>query len=40
MQFLNWGWFVIHVIGITLVFLIGMAVGKKSGAKPSGASKP
>ncbi len=28
-QFLNWGWWVIHAIGITLVFMIGMAVAKK-----------
>jgi hypothetical protein len=29
MQFLNWGWWIIHVVGITVVFLIGRAVGKK-----------
>lgn len=28
-QFLNWGWWLIHAVGITVVFLIGMTVGKK-----------
>jgi hypothetical protein len=28
-QFLNWGWWIIHAIAITVVFLIGMTVGKK-----------
>jgi hypothetical protein len=35
-QFLNWGWWIIHVVGISLVFTIGMAVGKKCKSdKPS-----
>lgn len=28
-QFFNWGWWIVHAIGITAVFLIGMMVGKK-----------
>ncbi len=32
-QFLNWGWWVIHLIGIPVVFLIGMTVGKKRAGK-------
>ena len=28
-QFLNWGWWIIHVIGIAAVFLIGVAVSRK-----------
>jgi hypothetical protein len=31
-QFLNWGWWIIHVIGIAVVFVIGMTVGKKGKA--------
>ncbi len=27
-EFLNWGWWIIHVVAITMVFLIGMAAGK------------
>ncbi|MCE5326450.1 MAG: hypothetical protein LLG01_08545 [Planctomycetaceae bacterium] len=27
-QFLNWGWWIIHVVAIIVVFLIGMAAGK------------
>jgi hypothetical protein len=36
-QFLNWGWWIIHVVGITVVFLIGMTVGKKckTGSPPA-----
>lgn len=37
-QFLNWGWFVIHIIGISVVFLVGMAVGKK--CKPASPPAP
>lgn len=39
-QFLNWGWWIIHVVGIIVVFLIGMACGKKCHAKPCPAGKP
>ena len=28
-QFLNWGWWIIHVVDITMVFLIGLSIGKK-----------
>jgi hypothetical protein len=28
-QFLNWGWLIIHVVGIAVVFFVGMMVGKK-----------
>ena len=36
-QFLNWGWWIIHVVSIAVVFTIGAAVGKRcKTAKPSG----
>ena len=31
-QFLNWGWWIIHLVGIVVVFTIGMAVGKSKAA--------
>ena len=27
-QFLNWGWWIIHVVAIVVIFLIGVAAGK------------
>jgi H+/Cl- antiporter ClcA len=33
LEFLNWGWWVVHLVGIPLVFLIGMSVGKKGKAQ-------
>jgi hypothetical protein len=32
LQFLNYGWFIVHLIGIPAVFLIGMFVAKKRAA--------
>lgn len=33
LQFLNYGWFIVHLLAIPVVFLIGMAVGKKRAGK-------
>lgn len=33
LMFLNWGWWVVHVVGIAAVFGIGFAVGKSKGRK-------
>jgi hypothetical protein len=33
-QFLGWGWWIIHVVATAAVFLFGMAVGKKSASRP------
>lgn len=39
LEFLNWGWWVVHVVAIVVVFLIGWGVGKKGAAPtPAGAS--
>jgi hypothetical protein len=35
LRFLNWGWWIVHVIAIVVVLLIGMAIGKKKAAKPA-----
>jgi hypothetical protein len=35
-QFLNWGWWIIHVVAIVVVFLVGTAAGKKCAAKKAG----
>lgn len=32
LQFLNYGWLIVHLIGIPAVFLIGMFVAKKRAA--------
>jgi hypothetical protein len=29
LQFLNWGWWIVHVVGIGVIFLLGHAAGKK-----------
>jgi hypothetical protein len=29
LEFLRWGWWVVHLIAIPVVFLIGLSVGKK-----------
>ena len=34
--FLNWGWWVVHVIAILVVFGIGYKVGKSKGSAPAG----
>lgn len=39
-QFLNWGWWIIHVVGITVVFMLGRACGKACAAKACPADKP
>jgi len=37
LQFLNWGWWILHVIGIVVLLLIGYALGRKCAAgKPTG----
>jgi hypothetical protein len=37
LQFLNWGWWVIHVIAIIVLLIIGMAIGKSKCKTPSPA---
>lgn len=32
-QFLRWGWWVVHLVAIPLVFFIGFLVGKRKGGK-------
>jgi len=39
-QFLNLGWWIVHVIGIVVVFLIGLAAGKKCAAKSASSAPP
>ena len=31
-QSLNWGWWIIHVVAIVVIFLIGVAAGKHCAA--------
>ena len=33
LEFLHWGWWVVHVAGLVLMFCIGCACGKKCGQK-------
>ena len=40
MQFLQPGWFVLHLAAIPIVFIIGMAVGRKTGYRAPGTATP
>ena len=37
LHFLQWGWWVVHLVGIPVVFFIGMAVGKGKKGGAAGA---
>jgi hypothetical protein len=38
LHFLGWGWWIVHVVGIAVVFSLGMWLGKRG--KASGPSTP
>jgi len=40
LQFLQPGWFVLHLTAIPVVFIIGMAVGRKTAYRAPGMSNP
>ena len=37
LEFLNLGWWIVHVVGIALVGFVGFTMGKKCAKKSSGA---
>jgi hypothetical protein len=39
-QFFNWGWWIIHVIGISTVFLVGAACGRRCARKTCASQQP
>jgi hypothetical protein len=35
LEFLNWGWWILHVVGIVVVGWIGYTIGRKKSASPA-----
>jgi hypothetical protein len=40
LEFLNWGWWLLHVVAIVVVFYIGWAMAKKKMASSADGESP